>query len=311
MKNNVKELLLNSTLVPFRWLREYFRCFFCEMVFETPKEWKSHQTKHDIKKEINVAVNNYFLSTVNVDVTDMKCALCLENFSEVHKLIDHLINKHKIDYNSRVNCIDGYAFDDNFIFCLKCDKGFSTFSQIFIHTSKEHPQAENLCDICGQSYTTFNYLQNHIKSQHKNGVKCSKCSLFLPFTRLRTHMEKFHGKRYKCRICSLLLPTNYKLTTHMVMVHGSREHFSCEFCSKTFVFKSSMLRHVRQTHLKEKNAECHVCGWKSFGEYALEMHMATHSTVRNIKCTGCEKMFKTKKSMKRHFFSIHQEEQFP
>ncbi|XP_013164680.1 PREDICTED: zinc finger protein 596-like isoform X10 [Papilio xuthus] len=305
MINNVKLLLLNSTLVPFRWLREFYRCFFCEDIFKTPKEWKSHQRIHDIKKDLNNAINNYFLSVVNVDVTNMECTLCGDNFNEVHKLIDHLIDMHKIDYNTHINCIDSYKFDDVHIYCVLCEKGFLTFSQMFVHTSKEHTQTEYLCDICGRNYSSIYYLQCHIKSKHSNGVKCSQCDLYLPHTKLRTHMQNYHGKKYNCRLCSAALPSTYKLARHMIL-HGSRACFSCEYCSKTFVFKTTMLRHIRQTHLKEKNAECSICGWKLFGGDDLKKHMLKHSSARNVKCTFCDKTFKTKKTMKQHCINMHE-----
>ncbi|CAG5057464.1 unnamed protein product [Parnassius apollo] len=308
IRKNVIQILQNSTLTPFRWLRKFYRCFFCREIFKTPNEWRLHQSLHNFTKELHVAVNSYWESVVYVDVSNIACKLCTDAITDLNELIDHLVNKHGIKFNEAIGrCMSAFKLDDNFVYCLCCDKKFYTFSHVLVHTNKDHKGGNDvLCDICGQYYRSLIYLRYHIRSEHSDGVKCRQCGILLRYTKLRTHMQNVHGKKYKCFNCLEMFETQYKRAQHTMNVHGDRKVISCQYCAKTFVYKSTMLRHVKESHLRERNTQCNICGWKSFAVYALQRHMIKHSTVRSVKCPSCDKTFKTNKTMKQHCINIHQ-----
>lgn len=73
----------------------------------------------------------------------------------------------------------------------------------------------------------------------------------------------------------------------------------CEFCSKSFMWKSLLDEH-RRTHTKEKPHKCRVCG-AGFGSYAgLWKHKVVHVDVKPFECQVCHKWFKRSVQLKYH-----------
>lgn len=295
--------------MPFRWLRSSYRCFYCYDVFRDPRELKSHQIEHNVEDEIQKAMENYWEPEVYIDVSTISCKICPETVTELYQLVDHLIIKHKVDFNKDIG-LGMYAFilDDFSVRCAACDQKFSTFGHLLVHTNKVHKGwSEVLCDICGQHFRSAKNLRQHKRNDHATKpVTCTHCGLrIISKNKLRTHMQNFHNHRYKCYACSDLFETHYRRSQHMMLVHKSREVVNCSYCPRTFVYRSSMMRHVRETHLQERTAVCSVCGWRSFAQYDLQKHMMKHSNERNFKCSLCDKAFKTKKTMRQHYNNLH------
>lgn len=311
MRQNVVEVLIKSTVMPFRWLKSSYRCFFCYEVFQEPKDLKLHNETHinDEEKELK-AMRNYWEPSVYVDVTNMSCKLCLENIPDFYQLIDHLISEHNMVFDKDIGiCMNPFRLNNISVACVLCDKDYRTFGHLLIHTNKEHKGCSQLlCEICGQNFRHAQNLRHHVAKDHSNqSIICPICGENVANTnRMRTHMQNFHDKKYKCFVCTDLFETHYKRSMHMMTVHKTREEIKCQHCSKTFVFRSTMMRHVRETHLQEKNSVCGICGWKAFSFNRLQRHMMKHSNERNFKCPACDKAFKTKKTMRQHYNNIHQ-----
>lgn len=310
IRKNIIEVLTKTTLMPFRWLRSSFRCFYCYDVFKEPKDLKSHQVDHSVKHEIFKVMENYWDPELYVDVSNISCDLCPETITDLYHLIDHLIKMHDVKYNKDFGLgMTPFRLDEISVHCLICDRRFRTFGHLLVHTNKDHKGwSQVLCDICGQHFRNDKYLRQHIRSDHTNkSVLCPICGLsIISKNKLRTHLQNFHNHKYKCFACPEKFETHYKRSQHMMLVHKSRDIVKCSSCPKTFVYRSTMMRHVRETHLQEKTAICTVCGWKAFGHYGLQKHMMKHSNERNFKCSVCEKPFKTKKTLKQHYNNIHQ-----
>lgn len=310
MRNNVIQVVAKSTVMPFRWLKSSYRCFYCYDVFREPKDLKYHQNVHSVEDVIPKAMENYWEPEVYVDISNLSCRLCSEKITELYQLVDHLILKHEIKFNKDIGMrMNAFKLDEFSVNCSICDRRFRTFGHLLVHTNKDHKGLSDvLCDICGQHFRSAKYLKQHVRNEHtKKPVVCSLCGLtVISKNKLRTHMQNFHDHRYKCYVCSDQFPTHYKRSRHMMLAHKTREVIKCSYCPRSFVYQSSMMRHVRETHLQERTAICTVCGWKSITQYDLQMHMMKHSNERNFKCPACEKAFKTKKTMRQHYNNIHQ-----
>lgn len=310
MRQNVLEVLLKSTVLPFRWLKSSFRCFYCYDVFQEPKDLKAHQIIHTSDDDKLKAMKNYWEPTVYVDVSNLACKLCPAIITDFYKLIDHLIEVHNMHFNKDIGiCMNPFRLNHISVQCVQCDRECRTFGHLLVHTNKEHKGCTQvLCEFCGQHFKSNTHLRDHMNKIHSNrSVLCPLCGEEIhSANRMRTHMQNVHNKRYKCGACPELFDTHYKRSRHMMLVHKTREEVKCQHCPRSFVFRSTMMRHVRETHLQERNAICGVCGWRAFGAGRLQRHMMKHSNERNFKCPACEKAFKTKKTMKQHYTNIHE-----
>jgi uncharacterized C2H2 Zn-finger protein len=310
MRKNVFEVLIRSTLMPFRWLKSSYRCFFCYDLFEEPKDLKAHQVVHRTDAEKRKAMSNYWEPTVYVDISDLSCKLCTFSISDIYKFVDHLIAIHKMPFNKSVDIfMSPFKLNQISVQCIQCDQECRTFGHLLQHTNREHKGVSQvLCDICGRHFKNTTHLKEHISREHTNkAVKCQVCGEEVPSsTRMRTHMQRAHNKTYKCFVCTDVFETHYRRSHHMMTVHKHRDEVKCQHCPRIFVFRSTMMRHLRETHLQERNAVCAICGWRAFGTHRLQRHMMKHSNDRNFKCPSCDKAFKTKKTMKQHYINIHE-----
>lgn len=311
MRNNVLQILLKSTVMPFRWLKSSYRCFYCYEIFQDSAELKNHQETHvgdDIKEQ---AMNNYWEQVVYIDIADISCKLCPEKIDDLYDLIDHLVEKHGVVYNKDIGvCMVAFKLDSFAINCLVCGASFYTFGPLLNHTNKEHKGISAiLCEVCGQNFKDASLLRVHVRSVHENnGVLCPECGVkFDTRWKLRTHQRKQHDvdKNYKCLVCSQNFQSHYKRYIHMAVEHQNRKEVKCLHCPKTFVFRSMMMSHLRDTHLKVRNHVCGVCGWKAYDSNRLKNHMYKHSGEKNFKCDSCDKAFTTKKIMRAHYARLH------
>lgn len=315
MRNNVVQVLKMSTVMPFRWLKSSYRCFYCYDIFQEASELKNHQHIHsgdDIKEQ---AMNNYWEPVVYVDISNLVCKLCPEKINDLYDLIDHLITKHDVVYNKDVGiCMVAFKLDNFAVNCLACGASFYTFGPLLHHTNKDHKGTSAiLCEVCGQHFKDANLLRLHVKTVHENtGLLCPECGeKFETRSKLKTHQKNQHDvdKKYKCLVCSQTFQSHYKRSRHMAAEHKNRQEIKCLHCPKTFVFRSMMMTHLRDTHLKVRNHICGVCGWKAFNSNRLKNHMYKHSGEKNFKCEGCDKAFTTKKIMRAHFLRMHKNTQ--
>ncbi|XP_063371525.1 zinc finger protein 429-like isoform X4 [Cydia amplana] len=310
-RNNVVQVLVKSTVMPFRWLKSSYRCFYCYDIFQEASDLKNHQQVHTGDKIKEQAMSNFWEPVVYIDISNLSCRLCTDNVADLYDLIDHLVAKHGVVYNKDVGtCMVAFKLDNFSVTCLACGQSFYTFGPLLHHTNKDHKGTSAiLCDICGQHFKDANLLRLHIKTVHENtGLLCPECGeKFETRAKLKTHQKNHHDmeKKYKCLVCSLTFQSHYKRSRHMAAEHKNRQEVKCLHCPKTFVFRSMMMTHLRDTHLKVRNHVCGVCGWKAFNSNRLKNHMYKHSGEKNFKCTACDKAFTTKKIMKAHCARMH------
>ncbi|XP_073963778.1 uncharacterized protein isoform X9 [Choristoneura fumiferana] len=317
MRNNVVQVLVKSTVMPFRWLKSSYRCFYCYDIFQEASDLKNHQQVHTGDEIKEQAMSNFWEPVVYVDISNLHCKLCPDNVNDLYDLIDHLVGKHGVVYNKDVGiCMVAFKLDNFTVNCLACGASFYTFGPLLHHTNKDHKGTSAiLCDICGQHFKDANLLRLHIKTVHENtGLLCPECGeKFETRSKLKTHQKNHHDieKKHKCLVCSLTFQSHYKRSRHMATEHKNRQEVKCLHCPKTFVFRSMMMTHLRDTHLKVRNHICGVCGWKAFNSNRLKNHMYKHSGEKNFKCDACDKAFTTKKIMRAHFARMHKNVQPP
>lgn len=153
--------------------------------------------------------------------------------------------------------------------------------------------AKHICSLCGRKYMTKKSLREHTKKHFLERVKCNICDR----TYKNESMLKIHVGRHK----------------------GPRK-YTCEHCSKEFIFLAHLKYHLRIIHKKKlpefmepkNNASkkevpttshiCHQCGKSFKTTQVLKAHERfVHQLVPKKQiCEVCGKMFHLASKLKRH-----------
>lgn len=303
-KINIQIVLNMSTVVPFKWFMNNFRCFFCSKNFKDPETLREHCTTehsyYDMKKALKKCKGENI--TVKIDITGLSCRICSVSLTDMDALIDHLILKHDADYDKSIGeCFIPFRLVKDNMVCLSCGEKFNFFGHLLMHINERHQSKDLICSYCGLGFSKFVNLRSHISNHHKqNSHNCTVCDLsFSTKNRLSTHMAKYHGaKVVKCRDCDESFTSSYMRNKHMVEKHDLE--YKCNFCDKIFPKNSILKTHIRRVHLKERNVQCDVCHDRFFDNVLLRLHMVKHEGVRNFKCDYCGKAFLWLKNLRAH-----------
>ncbi|XP_030610439.1 oocyte zinc finger protein XlCOF20-like isoform X1 [Archocentrus centrarchus] len=80
---------------------------------------------------------------------------------------------------------------------------------------------------------------------------------------------------------------------------ATKKPFSCSECSKDFLHRQSLYRHMR-IHTGEKPFGCAVCGEKFSRKTHFKTHMRVHTGEKPFDCGFCGKGFSQKSNFKEH-----------
>jgi len=80
-----------------------------------------------------------------------------------------------------------------------------------------------------------------------------------------------------------------------------------EGCDRTFNYSVSRRLHIRRVHTKEKPFKCDRCNRRFTGTGDLKLHMETIHLGIKYKCPLCPATLATKKSLRRHTKTLHDE----
>ena len=98
----------------------------------------------------------------------------------------------------------------------------------------------------------------------------------------------------------------FKNEEDIAVEKSSKEHtqskdllYSCCHCSRSFVFKHHLRRHVARVHL-EISYQCHLCPKKFARQDRLQSHKLLHETFHPHVCITCKKKYQTKFALIKH-----------
>ena len=86
--------------------------------------------------------------------------------------------------------------------------------------------------------------------------------------------------------------------------------YRCEFCTKTFLFKSKYHEHL-PVHTNARPFQCHLCSRTYKYKYDLRVHLRTHMGIptKSTVCPFCTSKFDTNKLLRLHIRDNHNEQQ--
>ncbi|KAI5640751.1 hypothetical protein NE865_06858 [Phthorimaea operculella] len=303
------EVVKNSTAVPFRFPYNKYLCFYCfdDFVYSTDlvKHTKDEHNGQNLK---HILMRNYSKSpSVKLDVNNLTCKRCNQPAKDLNEFVDHAKECHNFVINKEIlKHVQCYKLSDEEMTCLQCEQKFHFFGRLLSHTNKFHnSMPQFLCETCGRGFPSQQRVDEHVKVAHTKDATypCKKCKEVFPtYSKMKYHLDKTH-KPYamKCPHCFEAFDSRIKKNRHLAVVHNVKDlQHPCPDCGLVFDYRSHMVKHRSKVHLKELNATCDICGFKTFDNTSLKLHLVSHSAARPFECEFCKKAFQRKRNLELH-----------
>lgn len=307
-KINLDTLLVNSnaTLIGPKNIKGY-GCVFCREKFLEPSDLKKHSIKEhsnsDFIQRYTTKLLNY---TLKLDITELYCKICENSIPKLTDLMAHLKTDHNkelfADFKSQ---IVPFKFETKLMTCVVCGQEFTSFKLLQEHMSCHF--SNYVCEICGVGFITEKLKSGHLRIHEDSGrFECNDCDkTFCSKQKLRLHSRRCHiwnGKINKCCLCEERFVDYWRKIDHLVKVHGlPAEDYRCQACNQTFNDRRTLVRHTKRDHLLDRKHECTECDMKFFDRRNLQEHMFKHNnTQAKLQCEVCSKNYSRRSSLKEH-----------
>ena len=179
--------------------------------------------------------------------------------------------------------------------CGKCVKVFTTLINLQQHIRRHEKNNHSKHFQNNKCFTQNEDLQEH-SHVHSTVHPCDGQEQNCPKTSLKPHAGE---KCLQCEYCSKTFKFKSKLKRHL-LVHTGEKPYKCQYCSKSFRQKDSFNYHLLTQHAGKKPYCCQHCS-KSFPLLSrLQYHLRTHTGEKPYKCEYCNKSFACSSSLRLH-----------
>lgn len=206
--------------------------------------------------------------------------------------------------------------------CTICGKIFRKIRDMRVHVSKiepspfikppikrtkEPPQRDSTCKICGIIMKTPTSIKAHLltHTERKRNHTCDRCGkAFYTSSSLKTH-RKIHESTFNeaCKICHKSFLTITRLKKH-VKTHNLELAFQCDNCKRLFNSKDRLREHVR-VHMDFMPYQCKYCPKRFRFGNLMKTHENQHTGDRPFNCDICEKDFANWSNCNKHMKRKH------
>ena len=217
----------------------------------------------------DLAMGKIYKEKAVCDLCNLECA-CTETLKR-HRLKEHQDDKKfkccmYCDYKNPTwdnlkHHIDGHhpEHGEKKHLCDLCGKGF-----IFQASCKRHKlfnHQKKHCHICGKECFNKESLKDHLSAVHKYDMMTLVCK-FCAFSTnskgcLKTHIIAKHKleNHKKCPYCDYHSHAMHRIHIHIDSKHPEhdKKHFSCDHCSRRFIYEASLKTHLDNIRNGPKN----------------------------------------------------------
>ncbi|XP_055607435.1 zinc finger and BTB domain-containing protein 24-like isoform X2 [Uranotaenia lowii] len=145
--------------------------------------------------------------------------------------------------------------------CNRCEKSFSTKTNLNRHLASHDGRKPYTCEICQKGFTQSGSLKQHM-------------------------MIHDQIRPYVCEVCDYAFTQPKSLKFHM-LTHTNEKPFTCDHCGVPFRQRDSLKRHVMTRHgnLSTKDRKmfrCELCDKAFTTKFALKSHTKKHETHEGV-----------------------------
>ncbi|XP_035786402.1 zinc finger protein 135-like [Anopheles albimanus] len=174
-------------------------------------------------------------------------------------------------------------------FCQYCNKGFHFKSARQRHELIHTGAKPYVCDICNRRFSQKVNLRSHMMIHSgKKRIKphvCGQCDA--SFDRLSSLLihQRIHQRRspYECSICSMVMTSSTSFYDHLKKVH--KDQITLQECLDLMAHQGNALVYDEPETPKRPDDMLRPDG--------------------SYQCTGCEKVYKTKRRLNKHMRTMH------
>lgn len=116
-------------------------------------------------------------------------------------------------------------------------------------------------------------------------------------------------KNFQCSFCSQEFSLVQDLEYHLKVNHTKNisKSFNCNMCEKTFAAHKSLRRHLSSVHGCSDIFKCSDCNssFESLRMLTIHQNKFHESEGQEFPCSLCEKVFPTRRKVKKHISDIH------
>lgn len=255
----------------------------------------SNQTTASVVKNIQDTFANSVCELVSQHEKQFSCDIC--NFASKRKknLQRHIFAVH-------LKSLKFFCQLDN------CSRVYTTQAALKLHTVRDHDESTSpfKCDKCKQKFSCESLLKIHNQrlSCRPRKTKETKTTLI--------------EKNLSCEKCSFKTAHQFSLKQHVELKHlNIRKTFECSYCDKVFSNRISFNHHTFTVH-NMSHVRCEQCNQAFSSEEQLKSHkeslkcgsrLATDDDFvesdSGVKCTLCNRIYKSKKEWITHYFNHH------
>uniref|UniRef100_A0A8C4SCH1 C2H2-type domain-containing protein n=1 Tax=Erpetoichthys calabaricus TaxID=27687 RepID=A0A8C4SCH1_ERPCA len=128
--------------------------------------------------------------------------------------------------------------------CTFCSKSFRVQRYLNAHLKKHNTNRMMQCEHCQQCFKTTCTLKKHLRTHSTLTFNCTFCNEdFTGEMDLHNHMQIHSTQTIVCKLCDKHFHARRYLTNHL-KTHSLMNSFQCQHCSKTFITKSFMHKHL-------------------------------------------------------------------